>query len=195
MPLRVARLAVRRLTLLSHRFFIRLLPPLWSPRRGHGHRGVRDHLQLRRCTLNGDQLPYGGPGARGQRPSRRLEQLVQAELRLCRGPGGQPHHPERRDAELQRLFFAESSAFTQIDLVDTEGQIVASSAAASLGHLSREVTGSPPRPSRGDQPIQRQVGSSTGMRPDRSPPEPQLQRHPGRRHQHGPAARAGVSSA
>jgi len=161
MPLRVARLAVRRLTLLSHRFFIRLLAPTLVATVGVMAIVVYVITSSSAGALSTATSSHMEDLARAA--SARLdawEQLVQAELSgYAAALEASPTTLSGADAELQRLFFAESSAFTQIDLVDTEGQIVASSAGSVAG---ASFEGSDWLATAAQQgvisPIQRQVG-------------------------------------
>ena len=182
----------------------RAQPPLLHPAarphsgrhgRGHGHRGVRHHLQLRRCTLGGDQLPYGGPGSRGQRPPRRLGTAGPGRaLGLCRRPGGQSDVPERR-----RRRAASPLLRRELGLhPDRPGGHRGSGRRFERRRHRRSVFRGERLahhgcPTGGDHPNP-WAGRATPMvrGPAGHHRRPQLQRHPGRRHQHRPGTRAGV---
>jgi len=135
MPLRVARLVVRRLTVLSHRFFIRLLAPTLVATVGVMAIVVYVITSSSAGALSAATSSHMEDLARAA--SARLdawEQLVQAELSGYAAALEASSTPlSGADAELHRLFFAESSAFTEIDLVDTDGQIAASSGGSVAG--------------------------------------------------------------
>ena len=142
MPLPAARLVVRRLTALRHRFFIRLLSPTLVATVGVMAIVVYVITSSSAGALSAATSSHMEDLARAA--SARLaawEQLVQAELSgYAVALEASPTSLSGADAELHRLFFAGSSAFTQIDLVDTEGQVVASSGGA-IAEASFEGSG------------------------------------------------------
>jgi methyl-accepting chemotaxis protein len=126
MPLPAARLVVRRLTALSHRFFIRLLAPTLVATVGVMAIVVYVITSSSASALSAATSSHVEDLARAA--SAQLDawdQLAQAEL------SGYAAALE----ELHGLFLASSSAFTQLDLVNTQGQVIASSG-ASVGGLS-----------------------------------------------------------
>ena len=137
MPLPAARLVVRRLTALSHRFFIRLLAPTLVATVGVMAIVVYVITSSSASALSAATSSHVEDLARAA--SAQLDawdQLAQAELAgYAAALESSPTSVSGTGAELHGLFLASSSAFTQLDLVNTQGQVIASSG-ASVGGLS-----------------------------------------------------------
>ena len=174
MPRRVTRLVVRRLGALSRRFVIRLLAPTLAATVAVMAIVVLVVTSSSAAALSTATSSNMEDLARAA--TARLdawEDLVQAELSgYAAALEASPTSLSTAGAELQRVFFANSSAFTQIDLVDTAGQVVASSGGSGAGV---SLAGSGWLVTAAQQaliaPIQKGGGrSSSGMQP--SPPPP-----------------------
>ena len=135
MPRRVTRLVVRRLSALSRRFVIRLLAPTLAATVAVMVivvLVVTSSSAAALSTATGSHMEDLARAATARLDA--WEDLVQAELSgYSAALEASPTSLSTAGAELQRLFFANSSAFTQIDLVDTAGQVVASSSGSAAG--------------------------------------------------------------
>ena len=135
MPLGDPRLLGRRLTALSRRFFVRLLVPTIALTVAVMAGVVYLVTSSSADALTSATSSHVEDLARAA--SARLDawdQLVQAELSGYAAALESSSTPlSGTSAEMGRLFFARSSAFSQIALVNTEGQVVASSAGLTPG--------------------------------------------------------------
>ena len=135
MPLGDPRLLVRHLTALSRRFFVRLLVPTLVLTVAVMAAVVYLVTSSSATALTNATSSHVEDLARAA--SARLDawnQLVQAELSGYAAALEASSTPlSGTSAEMGRLFFARSSAFSEIALVNTQGQVVASSAGSVSG--------------------------------------------------------------
>ncbi len=135
MPLGIPRLVLRRLTALSHRFFVRLMVPTLALTVAVMAGVVYLVTSSSATALTNATSSHVEDLARAA--SARLDawnQLVQAELSGYAAALEFSSTPlSGTSAEMSRLFFARDSAFSEIALVNTQGDVVASSAGLASG--------------------------------------------------------------
>ena len=195
MPLGVPRLTVRSLTALSRRFFIRLLVPTLALTVAVMAAVVYLVTSSSATALTNATGAHVEDLARAA--SARLDawnQLVQAELSGYAAALEASSTPlSGTSAEMGRLFFARSSAFSEIALVNNQGQVVASSAGLGSGLSFAEQLAQPGRAGgdhHADPGALRAAGVVRG--PAGHHREPHLHRDPGGGDRHRAVAGAGV---